>query len=74
MIPYQKHIHTAGLFHYRGECVSHIPRQYRSRSGGSDECYQSQACQARDINYVCVGGGEHVGRCRCRDDMKVNQW
>ena len=64
-----------GMFHYRGECVRHIPRHSgRSRSQGSDECYQSQSCQSRDINYVCVGGGEHVGRCRCRDDMKVNQW
>ena len=64
-----------GMFHYRGECVRHIPRYSgRSRSQGSDECYQSQSCQSRDINYVCVGGGEHVGRCRCRDDMKVNQW
>ena len=74
----------SGFDHHEGHCVRghHAGRggRRKKKSGGLSDCRVSQRCQEEDINYVCLGagagaGGEgSVGRCQCRDDMRVNQW
>ena len=72
------------MLQYKGQCVRDRTHVYPV--AGSD-CRQSQSCQSRDINYVCVGASpepepgsntnnniNNVGSCQCRDDMRVNQW
>ena len=81
---------SSDLVLYKGQCETraHVYHQSRSHvssslnsprghvsTSGSAECDQSQSCQAGDINDLCVGTSETTsGTCRCRDDMRTNQW
>ena len=61
-----------------GHCLRiHHAGRLHKKSGGLIECRVSQRCQEEDINYVCTGASQEeasVGRCQCRDDMRLNQW
>ena len=80
-------IYFPGMMHYKGQCLRYYEAHVATKSPQhpGTPCLQSQTCHAQDINYVCVGAGDRgksseqesnvdVGMCRCRDDMRVNQW